>query len=190
MTIHEITPDDHVFGPVDAPVTLIMYGNYECLHCRRVYPEVAAIRRDLGAGLRFVYRHFALSSDFPHAEVAAEAAEAAGAQGRFWDMHEALSLRAPSLEHSALLAEAERLGLDVERLAADLESRAYRAVVRERTTRALASGVRSTPTFFVNGDYVEDPWDLDGLRAALKLAAGELSSTDYSRRAKHSLEGA
>jgi len=165
-----ITANDHVFGPADAPVTLLMYGNYECLHCRRVYPEVAAIRADLGAELRFVYRHFALTADFPHAQLAAEAAEAAGAQGRFWEMHEALSLRAPSLEREALLAEAERLALDVARLAADLESGAFRTLVREKTASAWASGVRSTPTFFVNDTYVEDPWDLDALRAALQRA--------------------
>ncbi len=159
---------DHVFGPADAAVTWVMYGNYECLHCRRIYPEVAAIRADLGQRLRFVYRHFALAADFPHAELAAEAAESAGAQGRFWDMHEALSLRAPSLEREALLAEAERLHLDVDRLAADLDARTYHALVRDRTTRALAAGVHSTPTFFVNGVYVEDPWDLDGVRAVLQ----------------------
>jgi Na+:H+ antiporter, NhaA family len=166
-TFRPLESDDHVFGPADAPVTLLMYGNYECLHCRRAYPEVATIRGELGARLRFAYRHFALAADFPHADLAAEAAEAAGAQGRFWDMHEALSLRAPSLEHEVLLTEAARLSLDVDRLAHDLESRTYRAAVRDRTTRALASGVRSTPTFFVNGMYVEDPWDLDGLRAQL-----------------------
>ena len=161
---------DHVFGPADAPVSLLMYGNYECLHCRRVYPEVAAIRADLGTDLRFIYRHFALTADFPHAELAAEAAEAAGAQGRFWEMHEALSLRAPSLEREVLLAEADRLHLDTARLAADLDSHAYRALVREKTASAWASGVRSTPTFFVNDIHVEDPWDLDGLRAALQRA--------------------
>jgi Na+:H+ antiporter, NhaA family len=166
--IVQIEGDDHVLGPVDAPVTWVMYGNYECLHCRRVYPEVAAIRADLAHSVRFVYRHFALAADFPHADLAAEAAEAAGAQGRFWDMHEALSLRAPSLERVALLAEAERLRLDVDRLAADLDARAYHALVRDRTTRALSSGVRSTPTFFVNGVYVENPWDLDGLRDLLE----------------------
>jgi protein-disulfide isomerase len=102
--------------------------------------------------------------------LAAEAAEAAGAQGRFWEMHEALSLRAPSLEREALLAEADRLHLDVARLAADLDGHTYRALVREKTSSAFASGVRSTPTFFVNDNYVEDPWDLDGLRAALQRA--------------------
>lgn len=165
-TFRPIAADDHVFGPADAP-TLLMYGNYECLHCRRIYPEVAAIRRELGERLRFAYRHFALSSDFPHAELAAEAAEAAGAQGKFWEMHEALSLRAPSLVREALLAEAQRLGVDISEA---LETRTYHTLVREKTTRALASGVRSTPTFFVNGHYVEDPWDLDALRAALERA--------------------
>ena len=168
-TFRPIEADDHVFGPADAP-TLLMYGNYECLHCRRIYPEVAAIRQELGDRLRFAYRHFALSSDFPHADLAAEAAEAAGAQNKFWEMHEALSLRAPSLHREALLAEAERLGLDVGKLDDDLENRTYRGLVREKTTRALTSGVRSTPTFFVNGAYVEDPWDLDGLREALERA--------------------
>jgi Na+:H+ antiporter, NhaA family len=163
-----VTADDHVFGPADAPVTLLMYGNYECLHCRRVYPEVAAMRADLGARLRFVYRHFAVAADFPHAELAAEAAEAAGAQGRFWEMHEALSLRAPSLEHDALLAEAARVGLDLDKLSRALDTRTYHGLVRDRTTRALETGVRSTPTFFVNGVYVEDPWDLDGLRSLLE----------------------
>lgn len=165
-TFRPIAADDHVFGPAEAP-TLLMYGNYECLHCRRVYPEVAAIRRELGDRLRFVYRHFAVAADFPHAELAAEAAEASAAQGKFWEMHEALSLRVPSLVREALLAEASRLGVDV---AEALETRRYRALVQEKTTRALASGVRSTPTFFVNGQYVEDPWDLDGLRAALQRA--------------------
>jgi protein-disulfide isomerase len=165
-----IAADDHVFGPADAPVTLVMYGNYECLHCRRVYPEVAAIRAELGSRLRFVYRHYAVAADFPHADLAAEAAEAAGAQGRFWDMHEALSLRAPSLVREALLLEAERVRLNVDQLAADLDAHTYHALVRERTTKALAAGVRGTPTFFVNGKYIEDPWDLDALRALLHRA--------------------
>ena len=85
-------------------------------------------------------------------------------------MPEALSLRAPSLEREALLAEAERLGLDIAQLEHDLDARTYHGLVREKTTRALASGVRSTPTFFVNGDHIEDPWDLDGLRALLQRA--------------------
>jgi protein-disulfide isomerase len=163
--------DDHAIGPMDAPVTLLMYGNYECLHCRRAYPEVAALRAELGNKLRFVHRHFANTADFPHAALAAQAAEAAGAQGRFWDMHEALSLHARFLDASALLSEAGRLGLDVPRLAEDLRTHRYEDLVRQRMADAVTSGIRATPTFFVNGAHVAAPWDLDALGATLRSAA-------------------
>lgn len=166
-----IAPDDHAIGPVDAPVTLLMYGNYECLHCRRAYRSVAGIRAELGRTLRFVHRHFADTSEFPHAAIAAEAAEAAAAQGRFWDMHEALSLHATFLDEAALLYEAVRLELDVPRLAEDLRDHRYLDAVRRRMTDALGSGIVSTPTFFVNGQHVASPWDLDALGATLRAAA-------------------
>jgi protein-disulfide isomerase len=166
-----IGPTDHTIGPADAPVTLVMYGNYECLHCRRAYPAVASIRAELGTNLRFVHRHFANTADFPHAALAAQAAEAAGAQGRFWDMHEALSLHARFFDEAALLYEAVRLELDVPRLAEDLRTRRYEDVVRRRMAEALAGGIRGTPTFFVNGVHVASPWDLDELGATLRAAA-------------------
>jgi protein-disulfide isomerase len=164
-----IGKDDHSIGPIDAPVTLLMYGNYECLHCRRAYPAVKALRDELGPRLRFVHRHFANTADFPHAELAAEAAEAAAAQGRFWDMHEALSLHAQFLDASALLDEAARLGFDVRQMAADLQSHRYADVVRARMAAAVESGITATPTFFVNG--VASPWDLDALGVTLRAAA-------------------
>jgi protein-disulfide isomerase len=148
-----------------------MYGNYECLHCRRAYRSVAMIRAELGTTLRFVHRHFADTSEFPHAAIAAEAAEAAGAQGRFWDMHEALSLHATFLDEAALLYEAVRLDLDVPRLAEDLRGHRYLYAVRRRMTDALGSGIVSTPTFFVNGQHIASPWDLDALGATLRAAA-------------------
>ena len=166
-----IAPDDHAIGSADAPVTLLMYGNYECLHCRRAYPAVAALRAELGTKLRYVHRHYANTADFPHAALAAQAAEAAGAQGRFWDMHEALSLHARFLDGPALLDEAKRLGLDVERLSEDLRSHRYEDLVRRRMTEALESGIAATPTFFVNGAHVVSPWDLDALGATLRAAA-------------------
>ena len=162
--------DDHAVGAENAPVTLLMYGNYECLHCRRAYPAVAAFRTELGTKLRFVHRHFADTGEFPHASLAAEAAEAAAAQGRFWDMHEALSLHARFLDEPALLGEAARLGLDVARLAADLRSHRYADIVHGRMTDALDSGITATPTFFVNGVQVASPWDLDALGATLRDA--------------------
>jgi protein-disulfide isomerase len=148
-----------------------MYGNYECLHCRRAYPAVATLRAELGTTLRFAYRHFADTSEFPHAALAAEAAEAAGAQGRFWDMHEALSVHATFLDEAALLYEGVRLELDVPRLANDLRSRRYLETVRRGMSDALGSGIASTPTFFVNGQHVASPWDLDALGATLRAAA-------------------
>ncbi len=166
-----IEVDDHAIGPADAPVTLLMYGNYECLQCRRAYPAMSALRAELGTTLRFVHRHFAHSADFPHAALAAQAAEAAGAQGRFWDMHEALSLHAQFLDEAALLFEAVRLELDVPRLAEALRSRRYEDVVRRQTADGVASGINSTPTFFVNGVYIASPWDLDALGATLRAAA-------------------
>lgn len=163
--------DDHAIGPADAPVTLVMYGNYECLQCRRAYPAVSQLRAELGTTLRFVHRHFAHPGDFPHAPLAAQAAEAAGAQGRFWDMHEALSLHAQFLDEAALLFEAVRLELDVPRLAEALRNRRYEDVVRRRMADGVASGINSTPTFFVNGVHVASPWDLDALGATLRAAA-------------------
>ncbi len=164
----EVATTDHVIGPASAPVTLLMYGNYECLHCRRAYPAVAALRAELGARLRFVHRHFAISADFPHAEMAAEAAESAAAHGKFWEMHEALSLHAPFLDEPALLAEAARIGFDIGTLAGDLDARRYQSLVRSRTTQAIEAGVWSTPTFFVNGAHFEEAWDLESLGATLR----------------------
>jgi protein-disulfide isomerase len=166
-----IGPEDHTVGPADAPVTLIMYGNYECLQCRRAYPAVSALRAELGTTLRFAHRHFAHPADFPHAALAAQAAEAAGAQGRFWDMHEALSLHAQFLDEPALLFEAVRLELVVPRFAEALRSRRYEDVVRRQMADGVASGINSTPSFFVNGVHIASPWDLDALGATLRAAA-------------------
>ena len=106
----------HARGAADAPVTVEMYGNHECLHCRRAWPAVEALLDELGERVRFVYHHLARPADFPHAELAAEAAEAAAAQGRFWEMHALLMTEAPSLHAETLIASAASLGLDVARV--------------------------------------------------------------------------
>ena len=165
-----MTDADHAIGPADAPVTLIMYGNYECLHCRRAYPAVEALRTEFGTRLRVVHRHYARAADFPHAELAAEAAESAAAQGRFWEMHGALSLHAVFLDEPALLAEAERLGLDIERVVDDLESRRYHGLVRRQSMAAFESGVTSTPTFFINGNLFPAAYDLAAFSTAVGTA--------------------
>jgi protein-disulfide isomerase len=169
------TPTDHAQGAADAPVTLIQYGNYECLHCRRAYPFVEGLRDELGDRLRVVFRHFAPPADFPNAERAAEAAEAAAAQGRFWEMHERLMVGPPALHLEALLAQAADLGLDDRRMRAELAEHIHLAQVREDLASGIDVGVTSTPSFFINGVAHPTAWDLDSVRAAVRSASGEVA---------------
>jgi protein-disulfide isomerase len=162
----------HVRGAPDARVTLEMFGNYECLHCRRAWPAVLSTLAALGDDVRFVYRHFARPADFPHAELAAEAAEAAAAQGRFWPMHDLLMTEAPALHAEVLMASAVALGLDRDAVREALASHAFRGEVRAQLAEGLARGVRSTPTFYIDGEPFTEPWDLDALGRALRDAVG------------------
>jgi formate-nitrite transporter family protein len=149
---------DHVSGPDDAPVTLVEYGDFECPHCGRAYPIVESVRRQLGNRLRFVYRHFPLTEIHPHAHHAAEAAESAGAQGKFWEMHHALFEHQDALDDPSLVRHAGELGLDSARVARDLESGMYRDRVRDDFRSGVRSGANGTPTFFVNGERYDGPW--------------------------------
>jgi len=151
----------------DAAVTLEVYGNYECLHCRRAHPFVQALREELGERLHFVYRHFARPADFPNAELAAEAAEAAGAQGKFWEMHDSLLSGEPRLYRAALADHAAALGLDVAAFDEALRERRYRERVRAQLAEGVERGVRSTPALFVDGVQHPAPWDLDAVRDAV-----------------------
>ena len=153
-------------------VTLVEYGNYECLHCRRAHPVIEALRAEAGDRLRFVYRHFARPADFPNAELAAEAAEAAGAQGRFRAMHDSLFSGEPRLHRAALADHAAALGLDMGAFDAALRERTFRDRVRAGLAEGLERGVRSTPTFFIDGVLHEDAWDLEALRDAVLRTAG------------------
>ena len=159
-----VTARDHALGPADAPVTLVVYANYECLHCRRAYPFLEALRAEAGDRLRFVYRHFARPADVPNAEPAARAAEAAGLQGRFWDMHRALYTGDPRLQIEHLLGHAQDIGLDLSRFEHDLPTPPLLARVRADLSGGLAAGIRGTPTFFVNGRVHETAWDLESVR--------------------------
>ncbi len=161
---------DHIQGPTDAAVTLVEYGDYECPHCGRAYPIVKAILRQMGPRLRFVYRNFPLRESHPHAEQAAEAAEAAGAQGKFWEMHDRLFERQFALEGEHLIEYAGDLGLDVARFRKELGSGVYAPRVREDFRSGVTSGVNGTPTFFINGVRHDDSWELEPLLAALEEA--------------------
>jgi diadenylate cyclase len=163
---------DHVRRPATAPVTLVEYGDFECPYCGRMYPVVKELRERMGDRLRFVFRHFPLDSVHPHARRAAEAAEAAAAQGRFWEMHDLLFESRDDLDDEALRRFATRLGLDLARFEDDLAERRHAPHVREDRLDGERSGVEGTPTFFINGARYEGSLDLEGLLAAVEEAAG------------------
>jgi Na+:H+ antiporter, NhaA family len=142
---------DHITGPLDAPLELLEYGDYECPYCGLAQPVVAAVREMLGRRLRFAFRHFPIVSAHPHALHAAEAAEAAGAQDAFWEMHDELFGRQDALEDEMLVRYAVGLGLDRDRFVGDLASHRFVPRIREDVSSGTWSGVSGTPTFFVNG---------------------------------------
>jgi protein-disulfide isomerase len=141
---------DHVQGPASAPVTLVEYGDYECPYCRAAVPIVQELQHLLGDQLRFVFRHFPLTGSHPLAQQAAEAAEAAAVQGRFFEMHAALFENQEALEKEHLLTYAEDLGIDFARIRRELGARAHAGRVREDFESGLSSGARGTPTFYLD----------------------------------------
>ena len=161
---------DHVEGSSQAAVTLVEYGDYECPHCGRAYPIVKEVQRRLGPKLRFVFRNFPLSESHPHAQHAAEAAEAAGAHKRFWEMHDVLFERQGALDDRHLVGYAAALGIDRTTFEHELSTHAHKARVREDFMSGVRSGVNGTPTFFINGVRFDDSWDADTLTEALKAA--------------------
>ena len=142
---------DHVLGSAPAPVTVVEYGDFECPACKLAYPAVKLLIKTFGSAVRFAYRHFPLVEVHPHAELAAEAAEAAGAQGKFWPMHDLLFENQQHLKANNLRAYAQRLELDLSRYDYEMGDHVYLQRVREHIASGLASGVRATPGFYVNG---------------------------------------
>jgi protein-disulfide isomerase len=161
---------DHAIGTPDAPVTLVEYGDYECPYCGRAFPIVQALRRRLGDQLRFVFRNFPLAQIHEHAEHAAEVAEAAAAQGKFWPMHDWLFRHQHTLDDDALVAGAREVGLDVERVRHELSEGTHRTRVREEFTSGVKSGVNGTPTFYINGVRHDADYDIETLLAAIGQA--------------------
>jgi formate-nitrite transporter family protein len=161
---------DHVTGPATAPVTLVEYGDFECPSCRKAWPMVKTLQQRLGDKLRFVFRNFPLTKLHPNAQRAAEAAEAAAAQGAFWQMHDRLFERQFALEDDNLIEYASELGLDADRVRAALEGGTYRARVKEDVLSGLESGVSGTPTFFINGERYDGAHGTEPLFEALQGA--------------------
>ena len=165
---------DHVAGPPSAPVTLVEYGDFECPSCRKAWPMVKELQRRLGDKLRFVFRNFPLTKIHPNAQHAAEAAEAAAAQGAFWPMHDRLFERQFALEDDNLIEYASELGLDADRLRAALDGGTYRARVKEDVLSGLKSGVNGTPTFFINGERYDGPHGAEALFEALRGSSSSI----------------
>jgi protein-disulfide isomerase len=157
---------DHIQGPVDARMTLVEYGDYQCPYCGEAYPVVKAVQKQLGDRLCFAFRNFPLVNAHPHAEHAAEAAESAGAQEKFWEMHDMLFENQEALEDEDLAGYADALGLDARRLIAEVETGAHAARVREDFKSGARGGVNGTPTFFINGVRYEGEPEVEALLAA------------------------
>ncbi|MDB4960641.1 MAG: Na+/H+ antiporter NhaA [Myxococcales bacterium] len=162
---------DHILGPTNARVSLVEYGDFECPYCGRAYFEVHQVLRRMRGQVQFVFRHFPLSDMHPHALLAAEAAEAAGAQGKFWEMYSLLFENQRYLEYRDLLGYARDLELDMREFRAALEDHRFLPRVREDFASGVRSGVNGTPCFFINGQRHDAPWDADTLMAALRRAA-------------------
>jgi protein-disulfide isomerase len=168
-----VTDRDHTRGPADASVTLVEYGDYECPHCGRAFPVLEDIRLLMADSLRLVFRHYPINLGHSHAQLAAEAAEAAGAQGRFWEMHAKLFVNQDALDRPSLERYAIEIGLDVARFHMELATGAHRERVLSDIESGEESGVHWTPTFFINGVRFGYGSNLDGLLEALRTAAAD-----------------
>ena len=171
---NQVTEQDHALGPESAPVTLLEYGNFECIHCGRFYPVIKEVCKLLGDNLRFVFRHFPTVQTHPHSVRAAEAAEAAGAQQKFWQMHDELFTHQTSLEDKSLSRYARRIGLDVERFTKDMTENTFLKKVEADYQRSLFDEhVTGTPTIYINDVRYTGATDIERLLQAIKQADTE-----------------
>jgi Na+/H+ antiporter NhaA len=173
----DVDPErDHVRGPMEAPVTMVEYGDFECPYCGQAEPVVRELLRDFG-DVRYVWRHLPLSDVHPNAQLAAEASEAAARQGAFWEMHDLLFDHQDALEPSDLMGYAEQLGLDAERFTNDVREHEGAAQIAEDVDSADISGVSGTPTFFINGQRHYGAYDIDTLSKAVVTAGARATIT-------------
>ena len=171
---------------LDAPVVLVEYGDYECPHCQEVYPILRELKERMGDRVAYVYRHFPISRQHPNAQLAAEAAEAAAAQGKFWEMHHQLFTHQNELGFEDLLRHARTLGLDVDRFRRELEEHTHADRVREDFLSGVRSGVNGTPTFYINGMRYDGAWDFESLLEAIEKPLGvriSLLAQEFTRLA-------
>jgi protein-disulfide isomerase len=176
FAVTEVTADDHVRGRADAPVTVLEYGDYECPYCRGAARDVREMLARYPDTVRFVFRNFPIIQLHPHAEQAAEAAEAAGAQGQFWPMYELLLQPSSRLDLGSLLDYAAGLSLDVGRFREEVTGRAYAAKIERDVQDGVRDGVNATPKFYVNGERIDGKLPLEGLEDAIRAAVRAASA--------------
>jgi protein-disulfide isomerase len=165
-----VMADDHVLGPPDTPVTVLEYGDYECPYCRGAARDVHELLDRYPDMVRFAFRNFPIPQLHPHAEQAAEAAEAAAAQGKFWEMYELLLEPSSSLDLDTLLGHAVRLDLDIARFRKELSGHVYAAKIERDVQEGIRNGVNATPKFYVNGERIDGKLPLEGLVEAVQAA--------------------
>jgi len=166
-----VNDQDHVQGPQDARITLLEYGDYECPHCGAAYPIIEDLQREFATEMRLVYRHFPLTQIHPYAQLAAEAAEAAGAQNKFWEMHRVLFTHQDSLDDASLVVYAASLRLDLTSFRQALTFHLFEKKIRNDFMSGVRSGVNGTPTFFINDVRYNGAHEHDALFAAIEKAA-------------------
>ena len=171
LTLPASPARDHITGPADAAVTLLEYGDYECPVCAAAHPIVKTILAQAGDAVRYAFRHFPMTSMHPHAELAAEAAEAAGTQGKFWSMHDILFANQQRLDGPSLAAYAAAMDLDVSRFCNEIAAHSHLRKISEDFMSGVRSGVNGTPTFYINGFRHDGGWDHASLITALRDAA-------------------
>ena len=163
-----VSAHDHAEGPADAPLTLVEYGDYQCPYCGAAHPVVKRLQKRLGKKLRFVFRNFPLTQAHPYARIAAEAAEAAALQDKFWEMHDLLFEQQTLLKPEIIPLWAKKVGLNSEQFGNDIKQGVIAKRIKEDRQSGIRSGVNGTPTFFINGTRYDGPHDYASLLAALE----------------------
>jgi protein-disulfide isomerase len=163
-----VSARDHIQGPATAPLTLVEFGDYECPYCGEAFPVVQRLQKALGKKLRFVFRNFPLTQAHPYALMAAEAAEAAALQGKFWEMHDLIYENQELIGPDSLASWAKQLGLDIEAFAASIKQGDITKRIKEDRMSGIQSGVNGTPSFFINGRRHDARPDYESLWAALQ----------------------
>jgi protein-disulfide isomerase len=159
---------DHIRGSVNAPITIVEYGDFECPYTGMAHPVIKELMRQFNAKIYFAYRNFPLNDIHPHSQHAAEAAEAAAAQDKFWQMYDYLFEHQKALDDHHLLEYAQKVGLNIDKFKKEMLEHVYAPLINKSLKSGIDSGVQGTPTFFINGERYEDSWDLDTLSSFVK----------------------